>query len=249
MSVFSRIFNKKGLEIDKNRLPEHIAIIMDGNGRWAKQRGLSRSVGHREGSNALKRITEICSDIGIKYLTVYAFSTDNWKRPQSEVDNLMQLLMEYLKKAETELAGKDNRIRVLGNKRALSQDMQAQIKRVEKLTEGNRGMCLNIALNYGGREEIFFAVKEILKEVSRGRLKPENVTQEDLMGRLYTAGIPDPDLMIRSSGEKRISNFLLWQAAYTEFWYTDVLWPDFRKEHILQAIAEYQRRNRRFGGI
>ncbi|MCX8130087.1 MAG: isoprenyl transferase [Clostridia bacterium] len=248
MFNFSR-FKKTSYEIDKNNLPVHIAIIMDGNGRWAKRRGLSRSLGHREGSNVLKRITEFCSDLGIKYLTVYAFSTENWKRPKSEVDKLMDLLLEYLKKAEDELSGKNIRIKVIGDKKGLPLEIQKQVERVEKFSRENTGLCLNMALNYGSRNEIINAAKLLIKDCNDGKIKVDDIDENLFSDRLYTTGIPDPDLLIRPSGEQRISNFLLWQAAYTEFWYSNVMWPDFKKEHLLEAIRDYQNRNRRFGGI
>ncbi len=237
------------LKINYDRLPVHIAIIMDGNGRWAKRKNIPRNFGHREGGNTLKKIVAFCDKIGIKYLTVYAFSTENWKRPKSEVDFLMDLLREYLKNAESELAGKNIRIRVVGTDDGLSEELQKEILRVMKSTEKNTGMCLNIALNYGGREEIIHAVKEIIKDIDKGNLKYDDINEKALSDRLYTAGIPDPDILIRTSGEKRISNYLLWQSAYSEFLYSDVLWPDFREEHVLRAVLEYQKRNRRFGGI
>jgi undecaprenyl diphosphate synthase len=249
MSIFNKFFNKSEYEIDTGNMPVHIAIIMDGNGRWAKRRGLSRSLGHREGANALRKVTEYCNDLGIKYLTVYAFSTENWKRPKNEVDKLMELLLEYLKNADKDLAGKNVRIKVIGDKSGLSQDIQKQIDRVEKNTQSNTGLVLNIALNYGSRNEILHTVKSIIKDCKDGKLALESVDEQLFSKRLYTDGIPDPDLLIRPSGEQRISNFLLWQLAYTELWYSNILWPDFRKKHLLEAIKDYQNRNRRFGGI
>lgn len=249
MLFLDRLFKKNMLSVDSSKLPVHIAIIMDGNGRWAKKRRLSRSIGHREGSNTLKKIASFCNDIGIKYLTVYAFSTENWKRPKNEVDALMTLLLEYLKNAEKELADKNIRLNVIGDTKRLPHDIQEQIKKVISLTQNNNGMIMNIALNYGGRDEIIFAVKKILKDAFEGKVRINDINDKTISDRLYTAGMPDPDLLIRTSGEKRLSNFLLWQCAYTEFWYTDVLWPDFRKEHLMEAIKVYQSRNRRFGGI
>lgn len=252
MSFFKDIFKKKEkykLDIDKSSLPVHIAIIMDGNGRWAKKRGLPRSIGHREGSRTLKEITTFCGEIGIKYLTVYAFSTENWKRPKNEVDSLMDLLLDYLKNAETQIGGKNVRIRTIGDTSALSKEIQKEIDRVTKLTAKNTGLVLNIALNYGSRDEIIHALKEIIKDIDKGKIRADDIKEEMISKKLYTGDIPDPDLLIRPGGEKRISNFLLWQAAYTEFWYTDVLWPDFKREHIMEAILEYQKRNRRYGGI
>ncbi len=254
MSFFKGFFKKRDLEnmnfeIDYNNLPAHIAIIMDGNGRWAKKRKMPRSVGHREGSNNLDKIAHFCGEIGIKYLTVYAFSTENWKRPKSEVDTLMDLLLDYLKNAEKHINGRSVRIRVIGDTSILRKEIQEQIVRVTKLTENNTGLTLNIAINYGGKDEIVHAVKELAKDVAEGKVSYDSIDEAMITKRLYTKDTPDPDLLIRPGGEKRISNFLIWQSAYTEFWYTDVLWPDFRKEHIIAAIKEYQFRNRRFGGI
>jgi len=246
---FGRLLKRKKHDIDYSRLPEHIAIIMDGNGRWARKRGLSRSVGHREGSNTLKKMVAFCEEIGIKHLTVFAFSTENWKRPKSEVDALMSLLKEYLRNADRELAGKNVRINVIGDISRLSPEIQSLTKKVMESTRANTGMNLNIALNYGGRDEIIKAVQSIAKKVAAGEITAEGIDEKTLSAHLYTSGIPDPDLLIRTSGEKRLSNFLIWQSAYSEFWFTDVLWPDFKKEDMLEAISAYQKRIRRFGGI
>jgi undecaprenyl diphosphate synthase len=226
MIFFKNIFKKsQKTEIDYSNLPQHIAIIMDGNGRWARKRSLPRSVGHREGAKTLKKITTFCGEIGIKYLTVYAFSTENWRRPQSEVDALMSLLLDYLKNAETHIGGKNVRIKTIGDVSVFNSEIKKEINRVTKLTSKNTGLELNIALNYGSRDEIVHAVKEIAKKVVQGKIKAEDISEEML------------------------NNFLLWQSAYTEFWYTDTLWPDFKEEHIIGAILDYQNRNRRFGGI
>jgi undecaprenyl diphosphate synthase len=235
--------------IDKTRLPVHIAIIMDGNGRWAKKRGLSRNFGHKEGANTIRKIAAYCDDIGIKYLTVFAFSTENWARPKSEVDTLMTLLLEYLKNAEKEIGGRNISISVIGDREGLPSDIKNEIIRVEKSTKKNTGLKLIFAINYGGRDDILHAVKETIKGVTNGSIALDKVDLATITNNLYTKGIPDPDLLIRTSGEKRISNFLLWQSAYTEFWYTDVLWPDFREKHVIEAIGVYQNRVRRFGGI
>jgi len=234
---------------DKKKLPVHIAVIMDGNGRWASRRGLPRSAGHREGANTLKRIVKECDDIGIKYLTAYAFSTENWSRPKDEVDALMSLLLEFLRNAEKELAGKNIRILVIGDTDKLSEEIRREIKRVVGSTSANTGLTLVIALNYGGRREIAMAAARIAQEALEGKIKPENVDEKLFSDYLYTKGIPDPDLVIRPSGEHRLSNFLLWQSSYSEFWYSDILWPDFSKKHLLEAIGEYQKRNRRYGGL
>ncbi len=249
MKFIKNFFNKKHNIENLSNIPKHIAIIMDGNGRWAKKRGLSRNFGHREGSNTLKRIVQSCDKIGIKFLTVYAFSTENWKRPKSEVDTLMSLLLEYLKRADKELAGKNVRIRVIGNTLDLPVEIQNEIKRVVKSTEKRNGLNLVIALNYGGRDEIINVVKRISDQVSMNKVKLNSINEQLISDNLYTSDIPDPDLLIRTSGEKRLSNFLLWQSAYTEFWYTDVLWPDFNEKLLLEAIKHYQNRKRRFGGI
>ncbi len=248
---FDKLFKPsvKQAQIDYKNIPAHIAIIMDGNGRWAKKRGLSRNFGHREGAKTLKKITEFCSSLGVRHLTVYAFSTENWKRPKSEVDALMTLLLGYLKNAEKELVGKNTRINVIGDVRGLPDEIQRQIVHVKKVLENNKGMSLNIALNYGSRQEILAAVKTIAAATACGKSKVDDIDEAMVSNNLYTSDIPDPDLLIRTSGEQRISNFLLWQAAYTEFWYTDVLWPDFRSTHILEAIQTYQKRNRRYGGV
>lgn len=250
MALLSKIFKKKPRAmIDIKTLPEHIAIIPDGNGRWAKKRGLPRNIGHREGSNTLKAIVKYCARLGIKYMTVFTFSTENWKRPKSEVDGLMTLLEEFLRNAENELSGSNVRIKIIGDISVLSEELQREISRVERMTEINTGLMLNIALNYGGRDEIVFAVRQIGKEIAEGKLKLSDIDSRLISEKLYTCGIPDPDLIIRTSGEKRSSNFLLWQSAYSEYWYTNVLWPDFKPDDLKEAIRDYQLRNRRFGGI
>lgn len=237
--------NKK--EIDMTNIPKHIAIIMDGNGRWAKKRGLSRSMGHKEGSRTLKKIVEACYNLGVRYLTVYAFSTENWSRPKEEVDDLMKLLLEYMKNAERELKGKNVRIRVIGEKKNLPEEIIKEIDKVQKNTEHIEGLDFIIALNYGGRQELVEAVSHIVDDVRSGLISEIN---EDIISqRLYTCGIPDPDLLIRTSGEMRISNFLIWQCCYTEFYFCDVLWPDFSENDLKEAIISYQGRQRRFGGV
>ncbi len=240
----------KGPELDiSQKLPAHIAVIMDGNGRWAARRGLPRSAGHREGANTLKRIVRECDSLGVKYLTAYAFSTENWNRPKEEVDALMSLLLEFLRNAEKELAGKNIRILVIGDSDKLSPEIRREIKRVVLNTSGNTGLSLVIALNYGSRCEIAAAAARIAKDVLDGRITPEDVDEKLFSCYLYTKDIPDPDLVIRPSGENRLSNFLLWQSSYSEFWYSDILWPDFSKRYLIEAICEYQRRNRRYGGL
>ncbi len=249
--------NKSSLEkveelynsLDMGKLPTHIAIIMDGNGRWATRRGLPRAMGHRAGVESLREIVKTCSSLGIGYLTVYAFSTENWKRPAIEVNILMDLLVEYLNKEIEDLHENNVRVRAIGRINELPEKARGALNQAEKRTEDNEGLILNLALNYGGRNEITAAVKQMACDVAVGKLNPDDIDENIISNYLYTAGMPDPDLLIRPSGEQRISNFLLWQAAYSEFWYSPVLWPDFRKEHLLEAVVDYQNRQRRFGGL
>lgn len=236
-------------KIDSGSLPEHIAIIMDGNGRWATRKGLPRVIGHRNGVESIRDIVKSCSSLGISYLTVYAFSTENWKRPTEEVNILMDLLVEYLKNEMQELHQNNVRIRAIGRIGELPPKALEALREAEQYTGNNTGLNLVLALNYGGRNEITEAVKNIVKSASEGNLSPEQINEDIISANLFTAGIPDPDLIIRPSGELRISNFLLWQAAYSEFWFTSVLWPDFRKIHLLEAISDFQSRQRRFGGL
>lgn len=245
------IFAKKKIkkEIDYNNLPEHIGIIMDGNGRWAKKRGLPRSAGHSAGADTLKKIVTECNKMGIKYITVYAFSTENWKRPKEEVDFLMNLLLGYLRDAERTLAGENVVIRAIGSRKELSEEIQQQIIKTENFTKNNTGIIMNIAVNYGSREELVHAVREISKEIKDGKISTEDISSELISDNLYTKGQPDPDLIIRTSGEERISNFLLWQMAYSELYFTDRLWPDFGIKDLYEAIAEFQHRTRRYGGV
>lgn len=250
MGLFNGFFRKQETsDIDLNILPKHIAIIMDGNGRWAKKRGLPRNTGHSEGSKTLKKIVEYSEKIGLNYLTVYAFSTENWSRPKSEVDGLLSLLKQYLHNADRDLAGKNTRIIITGDIDGVPEDIAVEANRVMDKTSANTGLQLNIALNYGGRQDILHAAKLIAGDAAAGRLTPDDISIDLFSSKLYTKGCPDPDLIIRTSGEQRLSNFLLWQSAYAEFWYTDVLWPDFREADLKQAISDYQKRNRRFGGV
>lgn len=236
-------------QIDKSSLPKHIAIIMDGNGRWARKRGLPRSAGHKAGAKTLENIARYAGNMGIRFLTVYAFSTENWKRPKAEVDALMELLSEYLSDYKR-LIGDDNiRICVIGSKSGLSDDILKKIEVVEKATEKNDGLTLNLALNYGSREEITATVREICARVELGKIKSDGVDESLISNFLYTSHCPDPDLIIRPSGEKRLSNFLLWQSAYSEFWFADINWPDFKPSDLDKAIIDFQKRNRRFGGV
>jgi len=245
------LFRKKKLkrEIDYNNLPVHIGIIMDGNGRWAKKRGLPRSAGHSAGADTLKKIVTECNKMGIKYITVYAFSTENWKRPKEEVDYLMNLLLSYLRDAEKTLAGENVVIKAIGSRKELSEEIQEQIIKTEEFTKNNTGIIMNIAVNYGSREEITTAVKKITKKALSGEISGDDITSQMISDNLYTKNQPDPDLIIRTSGEERISNFLLWQLAYSELWFTDKLWPDFNKNDLLEAIYDFQNRGRRFGGV
>ncbi len=225
-------------------LPTHIAIIMDGNGRWAKKRSLPRSAGHAAGSKNFKDIARYCNKIGLKYLTVYAFSTENWKRPKEEVENIMNILRDYLRDAKN---FKDENIKVkfIGELSVLDEDIKELIRDAEENSENATGLHLNIALNYGGRDEIVHAVRRIVEE----GIPEADITEDTVTERLYTAGQPDPDFIIRPSGEYRLSNYLIWQSAYAEYWFSDVLWPDFTSKHLEEAIAEFNRRNRRFGGV
>lgn len=235
--------------IQKDKLPQHIAIIMDGNGRWARKRLMPRTMGHRAGMTTLKQVVETCAQLEIPCLTVFAFSTENWKRPHDEVDYLMSLLVEYLHKEIGELHQNGIRIRILGDYRQLpSKSRQAIDLAVEK-TACNTGMVFNIAINYGARAEIIRAVQQIAGQVKRGELAPQSINEETLNEALYTAGLPDPDLLIRTAGEMRISNFLLWQIAYAELWFSSLMWPDFNREELLKAIWNFQQRDRRFGGL
>ena len=234
--------------MNTENMPKHIAIIMDGNRRWARERGLEPKQGHKEGAKTLEKIVRYANKIGLKYITVYAFSTENWKRSEDEVGALMILLQRYLdnysKRADTE----NIKVKVLGDITRLSEGMQKSIKKCMERTKNNTGVTFNIALNYGGRNEILSAVKNIAYEVKNGNINVEDITEDTISNNLYTAGEPDPDLLIRTSGELRLSNFLLWQLAYTEFLFIDINWPDFSEEDINEAIEVYQKRNRKFGG-
>jgi undecaprenyl diphosphate synthase len=232
-------------QVNFDRLPQHIAVIMDGNGRWAAQRHLPRVEGHRAGIDSVRDIVESSARLGIKVLTLYAFSVENWKRPITEVSTLMTLLKRYLRLELNTLLRNNIRFRVIGREGELAPDVRRELKMAEEKTAANTGMLFNIALNYGGRAEIVEAAKRI---VASG-VAPEEIDEQRFAGFLYTAGQPDPDLLIRTSGEMRVSNFLLWQIAYAEIWVTDTLWPDFRKKDLLEAILAYQKRDRRYGGI
>lgn len=229
---------------------QHVGIIMDGNGRWAKKRGLPRKAGHRAGAKAFRNIVKHCHQRKIPYLTVYAFSTENWKRPKDEVDALMDLLEEYLDEAFAhEEEDKDVRVKILGDVTPLRPGLREKIKRIEECSQDKNGLTVNIALNYGGRDELVHGVRHLAQKVRQGLLKPEDITEETVAASLYTAGQPDPDLIIRPSGEMRLSNFLIWQSAYAEFVFMDVLWPDFGPKEFDQAVEEFSHRNRRFGAV
>ena len=230
-------------------LPRHIAVIMDGNGRWAKQRGLPRIAGHREGVRSVRDIVEVCGQLGIEVLTLYTFSTENWRRPQKEVSALMRLLLKTLRKEIDELMKNNVRLLTIGNLEKLPKIAHQGMLDGMAETKENTGLKLNLALNYGGREEIIAAVQKIALKIQQGEIQPQNIDGKTITQALYTTGLPDPDLLIRTSGEYRISNFLLWQLAYTEIYITDVLWPDFRRENLYEAIRNYQGRERRFGKV
>lgn len=249
LNIFAKKQSAKALlrEIDPNNLPKHVGVIMDGNGRWAKAKGLPRIAGHRAGAQNLKTISEFAGNLGIPYMTAYAFSTENWKRSKEEVDALMQLLLEYLRDKD-QLAGKDVTIRVIGDRSRLSDEINHEIDVIEAYTKDRKGMTLYLAINYGGRQEIVSAVNRLCQKVSDGELSPGAVTEDMLSGEIYTPDVPEADLIIRPSGELRLSNFLLWQSAYSEFWFSDINWPDFTTKDFTRAILDYQNRNRRFGG-
>ncbi len=230
-------------------LPTHVGIIMDGNGRWAKKRGLPRSAGHAAGAEVFKTIVRYCSKIGIRYLTIYAFSTENWRRPQEEVLTLIKLFKKYLSDALTNFLGENIQVRFLGDETIFDPRLRELIDETARVSKDRTGMVLNVALNYGGRSEILRAAKSLAEDVQNGILRPEEIDEQAFSRKLYTAGQPDPDLIIRPSGEQRISNFLLWQSAYTEFVFMDILWPDFKPKDLDRALDLYAARNRRFGGI
>ena len=243
------VVNHNPPEQASRRLPRHLGIIMDGNGRWAEQRGLSRSTGHKEGAKNFKRIAKYCNRIGIPYLTVYAFSTENWKRPALEVKMLMLLFKQYLKEALEEFEKENIRIRFLGDISVFPKDLRKLIVETQEAAKQQTGMVLNLAMNYGGRAELVSAMKKVAAEVSAGLLDVASIDEAVIERHLDTAGQPDPDLIIRPSGEQRISNFLLWQSAYSEYLFSNVLWPDFTPEHLEAALEEFSHRNRRFGGV
>jgi len=235
--------------MDPTKIPQHIAIIMDGNGRWAKKKGLPRIAGHKEGVSSLKVVLKACAEIGVKYLTVYAFSTENWGRPKEEVDFLMMLFSQTIDKQIKELMESGVRLSFLGRLHEFSPQLQKKMKEAMEETKGNKRITLNVMVNYGGRAEIVDAVKELLLEKGAEEGKQKEASEEDISARLYTRDLPDPDLLIRTANEMRISNFMLWQIAYAEIHVTPVLWPDFRKEQLIAAVEDYQKRERRFGKL
>jgi undecaprenyl diphosphate synthase len=235
--------------IDFNNLPRHIAVIMDGNGRWAKGKGAARIFGHRNAIQAVKDVTEGCGELGVKYLTLYAFSTENWGRPKEEVDALMELLVNTLKKEINTLHENQVKLHTIGDVSHLPKDCQNNLAEAIEATKNNSGLTLQLALNYSGRWEIVEATKKLAEEVKKGLIQPDEIDEHYFAEHLKTAGVPDPELLIRTSGELRVSNFLLWQIAYTEIFITPTLWPDFRKENLYEAICAYQKRERRFGKV
>lgn len=230
------------------KIPEHVAFILDGNGRWAKKHHVPKNVGHSRGSDAVEKMVQTAYDFGIKYVSVYAFSTENWNRSEKEVSALMKLLRDYLKQCLKKSKENNMRCLVIGDKSGLDQDIQDRIAELEEFSKDFDGITLIIALNYGSRDEIRRAVVDIAKEVKDGKIDPKDITEDTISNHLDTKGIPDPDLLIRTSGEIRLSNFLMWQSAYTEYYFPDVLWPDFKEKHLLAAVQEYNKRDRRYGG-
>lgn len=235
--------------IDKSKIPSHIAVIMDGNGRWAKKKGAVRLFGHRNAVNAVRDVTEGCAEIGVQFLTLYAFSTENWSRPKDEVSGLMELLVSTIRKELKTLTKNNVRLHTIGDTDSLPKKCKRELLEAIERTRDNSGLNLILALSYSGRWELTQAMKKISSEVEKGNLKPEDINEDTIKNNLMTAEFPDPELMIRTSGEMRISNYLLWQSAYTELYFTETLWPDFNKEELAKAILSYQRRERRFGKI
>ena len=237
------------IELDEKNIPKHVAIIMDGNGRWAKQRNMPRTMGHKAGVETIRRILKEAQRLGVKYITLYAFSTENWKRPKEEVGALMKLLVQYFRLELNELHENGVVVNTIGDISKLPKECIEEIKKAKEKTKNNTGIVMNLALNYGGRDEIVRAVKLLTKDVAEGKISGEEIDEKSIEKYLYTAGMPDPDMIIRPSGEQRLSNFLLWQCAYSEFWYSDINWPDFTEKDLRRAIFDFQNRDRRFGGI
>lgn len=230
-------------------VPRHVAVIMDGNGRWAARRGLPRLAGHRAGAESLRRVVDVCREWGVEVLSVYAFSTENWRRPRDEVQGLMLLLEEFLDRSFKELERGGVRLRLMGRLDELPGSLQSRVQDALGRTARNRGLIVNVGLSYGGRAELVRAAREVAQEAAEGKLQPAQLDEAEFSRHLYTAGLPDPDLVIRSGGEQRVSNFLLWQIAYSELWFSTVLWPDFDRRQLLRAFADYARRQRRYGGL
>ena len=247
--MFSKLFNKKEKIASGRPVPTHIAIVMDGNGRWAKKRGLPRQAGHKVGAEAFRTIANYAKSIGLKYLTVYAFSTENWKRPEEEVNAIMELLENYLREAIRDMEKNKVRFFFFGDLSRLSPQLQKEAREAVERSAKYEGVQVNFCLNYGGRAEVVRAAQLFAKECAEGKRKPEELTESMLSGLMYSAGVPDPELVIRPGGELRTSNFLLWQSAYAEYYFTDVLWPEFGPEELEKAIAAYNSRKRRFGGV
>lgn len=235
--------------VDFSRLPQHIAIIMDGNGRWAIQRGLPRLVGHRQGYRTVRRVVKDCADLGVKMVTLYTFSTENWRRPPDETSGLMALIEEAARQELRQMYINGIQVRVIGRMHELPASLQEELRRGMEITARNNRLVLNLAINYGGRAEIVDAMRTIAQRVKQGELQPEEIDESTIRAHLYAPDMPDPDLLIRTAGEMRVSNFLVWQTAYSELWVTPTLWPDFRTEHLIEAILSYQQRVRKFGGI
>lgn len=242
-------YDKLKTLIIPEKLPQHVAVIMDGNGRWAKKKGAGRLFGHKNGVESVRAIVEASVEIGLKYLTIYAFSTENWSRPEDEVKGLLKLILDSLVKEIDQMSKNNIKVRFIGTNNNLAADYQQKINEECKKSWNNTGLNFNIAMNYGGRTELLEAIKKMMPEIIKGNINADNLNEEFFEQYLYTAGMPDPDFMIRTSGEKRLSNYLIWQSAYTELYFTDILWPDFKKEAFLNAIIDFQNRNRRFGGI
>ncbi len=236
-------------QLDMERIPEHIGIIMDGNGRWAKAKGYPRTLGHKAGVETIRRVLKEAQRLGVKYITLYAFSTENWKRPKEEVGALMKLLVQYFRSELNELHENGVVVNTIGDISKLPKECIKEIEIAKEKTKNNTGIVMNLALNYGGRDEIVRAVKSLVKDAVEGKILPEEIDEKSIERYLYTAKMPDPDMIIRPSGEQRLSNFLLWQCAYSEFWYSDINWPDFTEQDLRKAIFDFQNRDRRFGGI
>ena len=249
MDLFRKKMPHTAGEVDKNRLPRHIAIIMDGNGRWAKQRSLPRTAGHKAGAEVFRDIATYCRELGVAYLTVYAFSTENWKRPAEEVSAIMGLLKQYLLEAVDTMERDNIRLKFFGDLSAIAPELQELAEETREISGHCDGFQANICLNYGGRAEILRAARDFARDCAQGKADPDSLTEEQFSEKLFSKGVPDPDLIIRPSGELRLSNFLLWQCAYSEFYFCDTLWPDFTRAELDKAIIAYQKRDRRFGGV